>query len=184
MVRIRTSHRPASILSLGGYRLALIFAVAALLVFVAMLRLRARARRLPVAARVSQAPIVQVMPPEDRTRPEPASNLPAEPPGKETAGAPVQAPGDEGPAETPQAKEERLLGRVQDQYPLYIREQKEAYYYLLQKAKRLSYEEVCDRLDPDIDYAMMTESPHIARGSVVEVAGLLLRVVKTPMEVE
>jgi hypothetical protein len=86
-------------------------------------------------------------------------------------------------ADLPSPDQEReLLARVQDQFPLSVKEQKEAYYLLLKKARVWSQDELESAADRKIRYDDFAAQPRIIRGAVVEVHGQLLRLVPTAMD--
>ena len=82
----------------------------------------------------------------------------------------------------PPEKERALLARIIDQAPLAVREHREAYHYLLNKLHHMTDAQVAAEADPTISYADYVGQPEIVRGSMVEVAGRLLRLEKTGLD--
>ena len=85
-------------------------------------------------------------------------------------------------AALPAGKERALLGRVVDQRPLGVREHAEAYYYLLKKAHHVAEATLVDDVNPKVTYMDFARQADLIRGSVVRIRGLLLRLVKTPLQ--
>ncbi len=75
-----------------------------------------------------------------------------------------------------------LLGEVVDQRPLYLREHRDAYYYLLGKARSMSDDDFREAVDQTITYADYESQPAIIRGSTAEVTGQLLWLTKTQLD--
>jgi len=84
----------------------------------------------------------------------------------------------------PPEEERALLGRVVDQQPLYVREHREAYYYLLKKVHYLSDAALAAAADKSIVYTDYATQPGIIRGAVVSVTGQLLSLEKTDLDPE
>ena len=82
----------------------------------------------------------------------------------------------------PPAEERTLLAALTDQQPLYVREHREAYYYLLNKAHHMTDSALDSQVNNEITYADYGRQPDIVRGSVVEVTGRLLRLNKTMLQ--
>ena len=79
-------------------------------------------------------------------------------------------------------KEIELLGEVVDQRPLYLREHRDAYYYLLGKVRNMSDDDLREAVDPTIAYTDYGSQPAIIRGSAVEVTGRLLWLTRTELD--
>lgn len=83
------------------------------------------------------------------------------------------------------SEEERgLLSVVQDRFPLAVHEQKQAYYYLLNKTHVLTQDEIERYIDRDVEYRDFDRQPDIIRGAAVEVRGVLAALVRTEMDME
>ena len=80
------------------------------------------------------------------------------------------------------AEETKLLSHVQDQLPLAVREQRIAYYYLLNKLRLQSLDALLQGLDERVRYEDFIDQPQIVRGAVVRVRGHLYRLIRTEMD--
>lgn len=94
---------------------------------------------------------------------------------------PADAPPLEDWEPLPPEEERELLARIIDQAPLGVLEHAEAYYYLLNKVRRMSPEEMEARLDDAVRYEDYDLQAHIIRGAVVETRGIVLRLEETPV---
>jgi hypothetical protein len=115
----------------------------------------------------------------DEERVEPA-NRPATARQAETPSQPVRVE-PETPVEPQEwrelseQEELRMLARVVDQQSLAVREQKQAYYYMLGKVDHMSPEDMEFLLDRNLGYADFANRPDIVRGSAAELAGTVVR---------
>lgn len=122
-------------------------------------------------------------------QPETVPAAPAAPARREATPAPrPDEPADKAEAPLPDdweplppAEERELLSRIIDQAPLGVLEHAEAYYYLLNKVRRMTPEAMDSRLDAKVEYQDYDLQPHIIRGAVVEAKGVVLRLEKTPV---
>ena len=78
-------------------------------------------------------------------------------------------------------EERELLAPIVDQVPLGVREHREAYYYLINRVRRMTHEEMGERLDTDVEYQDYELQPHVIRGAVVQARGLVMRLEKTDL---
>jgi len=145
-----------------GYRSAVLLAVLLVIVVAGGYAFRARFQRRPVGLPL-RAPAAVESPP---------------------ALAPAAVDSDAAAKWTPLSpeKEDELLGEVVDQRPLYLREHRDAYYYLLGKVRSMSDDDLREAIDPTITYSDYGRQPAIIRGTVVEATGRLLWLTRTELD--
>jgi hypothetical protein len=77
--------------------------------------------------------------------------------------------------------ERRMLAALEEQGPLFLREHREAYYYMLNKVHRMSEADLEYLLDPKVTYEDFATRPSIIRGAAVNLRGTLIRFKRTDL---